>query len=86
MRGPLVAAAIACLGAWAGCGFKAPRGAPDAAPDDGPPGGNDGPPGDAPAPQLCLSDPAYMTSPGERRYKRLALDATYDAAIDRCAA
>jgi hypothetical protein len=84
MRGlpTAIAASLACLGAWVGCSFGAPRLAGD--PDDAPPADPDAPP-DAPYVPACMTDPTYSNN-GGHRYKRLAQDTDYDTAIDRCAA
>jgi hypothetical protein len=76
-----IAASLACLGAWSGCSFGAPR---LPASEDAPQLDPDAPP-DAPYVPACMTDPSYSNN-GGHRYKRLAQDTSYDTAIDRCAA
>jgi len=77
-------AAIACLGAGAGCSFRAPGAGADASAGADAPAA-DAPGSDAPFMPACLTDPSYSNS-GTHRYKVITQSLEYDAAIDRCAA
>jgi hypothetical protein len=72
------AAALACLGAWAGCSFRSPDASPDdAAPVDVVPD----------VPPACLADPTYVPNAATgRRYKAWQMNVNYDASIDQCTA